>query len=39
MSTICRLCFSKLSYPIFQGIIFEKSVSYFDCNICAYVQT
>ena len=39
MSINCRLCSKNISAPIFSNIIFGKSVFYFDCNVCGYVQT
>lgn len=38
MTINCRVC-GKDSSPIFSAIIFEKSVRYYECETCSYVQT
>jgi len=35
----CRVCSSELLSPIFKGDIFGKSVNYYECSFCGYVQT
>ena len=39
MKHCCRVCSSELSSPIFKGDIFGKSVNYYECSFCGYVQT
>lgn len=34
----CRLCLGA-AHPLHQGIIFEKSIQYYECSHCGYVQT
>jgi hypothetical protein len=35
----CRVCIKENNHPVFSGYIFEKSVNYFECSTCGYVQT
>jgi len=39
LNQFCRLCSSRLGKSIFNGIIFDHSVHYFECLNCGYVQT
>jgi len=35
----CRVCLSEADGPIFYGQIKNRSVAYFECRSCGYVQT
>jgi hypothetical protein len=39
MDVRCRVCGSEASEAIFEAQIFDRPVSYYDCNLCGYVQT
>lgn len=39
MTCLCRACGSPSGDPIFSAEIFDKNVEYYECKICAYVQT
>ena len=39
MNQFCRVCASDVGGAIFNGFIFKKSVNYFECSACGYVQT
>jgi Methyltransferase domain len=35
----CNVCGSKIESPSFSALLLGRSVSYFECSNCAYVQT
>lgn len=35
---LCRCCGSEI-FEIFKGEIFDKTITYFECKVCDYVQT
>jgi len=35
----CRCCSAEISKPVFSGVLLGKSVAYFECANCGYVQT
>lgn len=39
MNQFCRICNNDVGGPVFTGLIFKKSVRYFECSCCGFVQT
>jgi hypothetical protein len=35
----CRLCKTLIPVKSFKGLILNKSINYFDCKVCGYLQT
>jgi hypothetical protein len=35
----CRCCSADIHEPVFSGVLLDKTVSYFECPNCGYVQT